>query len=85
MHLYYVFRFTHLCVSVPLVHLQGAFCYRMYVIMCISNIQAFIIVWSEDGISHLLKCLCVLFGVQVETPPEHRTAHTLIHKAYQTF
>jgi hypothetical protein len=47
MHTYYVFVFTHLHVSVPLDHLQGAFCYRLYVIMCMSNIQAFIKVWNE--------------------------------------
>ena len=30
MHTYCVFHFTHLHVSVPLNHLEGAFCYRIY-------------------------------------------------------
>jgi hypothetical protein len=29
MHTHYVFHVTHLHVSVPLDHLQGAFCYRI--------------------------------------------------------
>jgi hypothetical protein len=58
MHTYYVFLFTHLHVSVPLDHLQGAFCYRIYVIMCMSNIQAFIIQFSAL-IPYFYKCLYI--------------------------
>jgi hypothetical protein len=61
MHMYYVFLFTHLHVSVSLDHLQCAFCYIIYVIMCMSNIQAFIIIWSEGIIlCYMLKyALCI--------------------------
>ena len=58
MHTYYVFHSTHVHVSVPLDHFQGAFCYSIYVIMCMSNIQAFITVWSEGRIlCYMLKML----------------------------
>jgi hypothetical protein len=36
MYMYYVFHFTHLHVSVPLDHLQGAFCYGIH---CCLNVH----------------------------------------------
>jgi hypothetical protein len=51
MHTYYVFHFTHLHVSVPSDHLQGAFCYRIHSVkMCKSTIQVFIVIWSKGRI-----------------------------------
>ena len=69
MHTYYVLYFMHLHVSVPLDHLQGAFCDRIYVTMCMSNIQVFIVIWSEGKIlCCVLKMLKLAFVKVFDTP-----------------
>ena len=67
MHTYCVFHFTHLHVSVPLDHLQSAFCYRIhYCLNAHVQYKSIYSVRAEYVLCVKNVSVCVRFGVQVE-------------------
>jgi hypothetical protein len=98
MHVYYVFHFKNLHVSVPLDHLQGAFCYRTH---CCLNVQVLYISIYNVRAEYMLcvkmlkftlvkmsdmPCVsvCISFGVQVDTTREKHAHGYTGHNRFLT-